>query len=317
MFMTSVKIGKTNVTTQPLGLGTNAVGGHNLFPNLDDQVGIKIVRQALDDGITMLDTAFAYGMGQSEKLIGQAIQGYDRSKFQIATKGAQRVTANGDVVIDNSPAFLKQCVTDSLERLQTDYLDIFYIHFSDGKTPLNDAVAALNELKQAGKIRAIGVSNLSMDQLKEANQDNLVDIDEEQYNLLHRDAEAERFPYLREHQISFVPFFPLASGLLTGKYHAETSFPSDDIRHDNPDFNGERFTTIVNQVEQVEQIARQHHAKVAQIILAWYLKNPDISVVIPGAKHPAQVQSNAQALQIDLSAAEYAEIDQLFSPEKL
>ncbi len=186
-----VKIGKSNVITTPLGLGTNAVGGHNLFPNLDDATGVAMVKAALDAGITLLDTAFAYGMGQSERLIGQAIQGYDREKIQIATKGAQKVLADGQVVIDNSPAFLKQAVTDSLERLQTDYLDIFYIHFPDDHTPLNEAVAALQELKEAGKIRAIGVSNMSMEQLAEANQDGYVDVDEELYNLVDRSAEAD------------------------------------------------------------------------------------------------------------------------------
>lgn len=310
--MQKVKIGKSDVITGPLGLGTNAVGGHNLFPNLSNEVGIEIVKTALDSGITLLDTAFAYGMGESEKLIGEAIKGYDRSKIQIATKGCQKVEKDGNVVIDDSPEFLKQCVEDSLKRLQTDYLDIFYIHFPDGHTPLNESVAALNELKKAGKIRAIGVSNLSMEQLKEANLDNLVDIDEEKYNLVDREAEKERFPYLRDHDISFVPFFPLASGLLTGKYSKATTFPADDIRHDDPDFKGEDFKKIMEGVDAIRPIAEKHHATVAQIVLAWYIKNPDISVVIPGAKKPEQVKSNAKALDINLTDAEYQKIDESF-----
>lgn len=306
-----VKIGKSNVESTPLGLGTNAVGGNNLFPNLKDETGIQIVKAGLDSGITLLDTAFAYGMGHSEELIGQAIKGYDRSKFVIATKAAQD-TSDGDVKINNNPQFLKQSVEDALKRLQTDYIDIFYIHFPDDQTPKDEAVAALNEMKQEGKIKAIGVSNFSLDQIKEANKDGLVDVVEDQYSLLHRDAEKEMFDYLRENNISFVPFFPLASGLLTGKYSEVVDFPENDIRHGNPDFTGERFEKIVEKVNNLKPLADKHGITTAQLVLAWYIKNPDITVVIPGAKRPEQVQSNAKALNVELSDEEYAQIDNDF-----
>ncbi|MCL0318509.1 aldo/keto reductase [Apilactobacillus xinyiensis] len=306
-----VKIGKSEVSTTSLGLGTNAVGGYNLFAGLNDEDGIKIVKQALDSGITMLDTAFAYGMGHSEELIGQAIQGYDRSKFVIATKAAQDVK-NGEVTINNSPEFLKQSVDEALERLQTDYIDIFYIHFPDDNTPKYEAVAALNEMKQAGKIKAIGVSNFSLDQIKEANKDGLVDVVEDQYSLIHREAEQELFPYLRENNISFVPFFPLASGLLTGKYSKEVSFPANDMRNENPDFKGQRFESIINKVSQISKIAEKHEVSTAQLVLAWYMKNPDITVVIPGAKKAEQVASNAKAMNVSLDNDEYKTIDEIF-----
>ncbi|CAI2662232.1 Aldo-keto reductase IolS [Apilactobacillus kunkeei] len=306
-----VKIGKSNVESTPLGLGTNAVGGNNLFPNLKDETGIQIVKTGLDSGITLLDTAFAYGMGHSEELIGQAIKGYDRSKFVIATKAAQD-TSDGDVTINNNPQFLKKSVDDALKRLQTDYIDIFYIHFPDDQTPKDEAVAALNEMKQEGKIKAIGVSNFSLDQIKEANKDGLVDVVEDQYSLLHRDAETEMFDYLRENNISFVPFFPLASGLLTGKYSEVVDFPENDIRHGNPDFTGERFEKIVEKVNNLKPLADKHGITTAQLVLAWYIKNPDVTVVIPGAKRPEQVQSNAKALNVSLSDEEYAQIDNDF-----
>ncbi|ALJ31264.1 Aldo-keto reductase IolS [Apilactobacillus kunkeei] len=306
-----VKIGKSNVESTPLGLGTNAVGGNNLFPNLKDETGIQIVKTGLDSGITLLDTAFAYGMGHSEELIGQAIKGYDRSKFVIATKAAQD-TSDGDVKINNNPQFLKKSVDDALKRLQTDYIDIFYIHFPDDQTPKDEAVAALNEMKQEGKIKAIGVSNFSLDQIKEANKDGLVDVVEDQYSLLHRDAETEMFDYLRENNISFVPFFPLASGLLTGKYSEVVDFPENDIRHGNPDFTGERFEKIVEKVNNLKPLADKHGITTAQLVLAWYIKNPDVTVVIPGAKRPEQVQSNAKALNVSLSDEEYAQIDNDF-----
>ncbi|TMS99829.1 aldo/keto reductase [Apilactobacillus kunkeei] len=306
-----VKIGKSNVESTPLGLGTNAVGGNNLFPNLKDETGIQIVKTGLDSGITLLDTAFAYGMGHSEELIGQAIKGYDRSKFVIATKAAQD-TSDGDVKINNNPQFLKQSVDDALKRLQTDYIDIFYIHFPDDQTPKDEAVAALNEMKQEGKIKAIGVSNFSLDQIKEANKDGLVDVVEDQYSLLHRDAETEMFDYLRENNISFVPFFPLASGLLTGKYSEVVDFPENDIRHGNPDFTGERFEKIVEKVNNLKPLADKHGITTAELVLAWYIKNPDVTVVIPGAKRPEQVESNAKALNVSLSDEEYAQIDNDF-----
>ncbi|CAI2672974.1 Aldo-keto reductase IolS [Apilactobacillus kunkeei] len=306
-----VKIGKSNVESTPLGLGTNAVGGNNLFPNLKDETGIQIVKTGLDSGINLLDTAFAYGMGHSEELIGQAIKGYDRSKFVIATKAAQD-TSDGDVKINNNPQFLKKSVDDALKRLQTDYIDIFYIHFPDDQTPKDEAVAALNEMKQEGKIKAIGVSNFSLDQIKEANKDGLVDVVEDQYSLLHRDAETEMFDYLRENNISFVPFFPLASGLLTGKYSEVVDFPENDIRHGNPDFTGERFEKIVEKVNNLKPLADKHGITTAQLVLAWYIKNPDVTVVIPGAKRPEQVKSNAKALNVSLSDEEYAQIDNDF-----
>ena len=303
-----VKIGKSNVESTPLGLGTNAVGGNNLFPNLKDETGIQIVKTGLDSGITLLDTAFAYGMGHSEELIGQAIKGYDRSKFVIATKAAQD-TSDGDVKINNNPQFLKKSVDDALKRLQTDYIDIF---FPDDQTPKDEAVAALNEMKQEGKIKAIGVSNFSLDQIKEANKDGLVDVVEDQYSLLHRDAETEMFDYLRENNISFVPFFPLASGLLTGKYSEVVDFPENDIRHGNPDFTGERFEKIVEKVNNLKPLADKHGITTAQLVLAWYIKNPEVTVVIPGAKRPEQVESNAKALNVSLSDEEYAQIDNDF-----
>lgn len=307
-----VKIGQSDVVSTPLGFGTNAVGGHNLFPNLDEEAGMNSVRAALDSGITMLDTAFAYGFGRSEELIGKVLKDYDRSKVVVATKGAQIV--NGDqVTISNRPADLEKFVKDSLNRLDTDYLDIFYIHFPDDQTPKAEAIAKLAELKKQGLIKAIGVSNFSLEQLKEANQNHDVDIVEDQYSLVHRDAEKELFPYLEQEQISFVPFFPLASGLLTGKYDGSpVNFPEDDLRSGDPNFSGSRFHAITQSVKNLQPIADNHDATIAQVVLAWYIKNPDITVVIPGAKTPEQVRSNAKAMNVALSDQEYNTIDNAF-----
>lgn len=310
--MSDVRIGKSQVYASALGLGTNAVGGHNLFPGLDDENGKEIIRTALRNGITLLDTAYAYGLGRSEELIGEVLQEpeFDRARVIIATKAAHVPGNEGEK--DNSPEFLRNAVEDALKRLKTSYIDIFYIHFPDHKTPKNEAVAALHELKEAGKIRAIGVSNFSLDQIKEANLEGYVDVVEDQYSLLHRHAETELFPYLKQHEISFVPFFPLASGLLTGKYTQELEFEDGDIRQDNPDFQSKRFKEIIAKVDQLKPMAAHHDADVAQLVLAWYLKNPDVAAVIPGAKRPDQVADNAKATDIHLSYDDYDFIDKLF-----
>lgn len=311
--MTDVKIGKSQVYSSQLGLGTNAVGGHNLYPNLNEATGKEVVRAALRNGITLLDTAFAYGEGRSEQLIGEVLQEpeFKRSEVVIATKAAHDPSRNGE--FNNSPEFLVQSVKAALQRLQTDYLDIFYIHFPDKMTPKFQAVAALQELKEAGIIKAIGVSNFSLEQLKDANRDGFVDVVEDRYSLIHRECEQELFPYLAKNEISFVPYFPLASGLLTGKYTKEATFAEGDLRREKPDFKGERFVQVVDKVTQLQPIAQNYNSTVAQIVLAWYLKNPAVAVVIPGAKQPEQVLANAKASAIELSNTDYAKIDQLFS----
>ncbi|MBZ6002777.1 aldo/keto reductase [Leuconostoc gelidum subsp. aenigmaticum] len=303
MLIDQNKIKMINNQAIKLGIGTNKVGGHNLFDNLKDQDGFDVVKEALDSGITMIDTAYMYGLGRSEEIIGQVIKNYPRENFKIATKAAQ--DPGNNLTINNDPIFLEKAVNDALSRLQTDYIDIFYIHFPDDKTPKDKAVAALNELKKAGKIRAIGLSNFSLEQIKEANKNNQVDYVEDHYNLIQRHVEREIWPYLKENEIKFVPYFPLASGLLTGKYTLDDANKFKSL-------NREQFEKIIQVLKGIDVIANKHDATVAQIILAWYIKNPEISAVIPGARIPSQVASNVATLKIDLSTAEYQEIDNAF-----
>lgn len=307
-----VTFGKSEVVANLLGLGTNAVGGHNLFHALDDQAGKQLVDAAIANGINLLDTAYVYGLGHSEELIGEVIQHHHRPDLVIATKGAHDFSS-GEEVINNDPAFLTAQVEASLRRLQTDYLDIYYIHFPDHDTPKAEAVGALQRLKEQGKIRAIGVSNFSLAQIKAANADGYVDVVEDEFSLLHQDHLTDGLlDYLHDHQISFVPYFPLASGLLTGKYDHLVEFPADDIRSQIADFKEPRFSQILAAVEQVRPIAAAHNATVTQVILAWYLQNPLISAVIPGAKRAQQVEANAQAMNVALSDAEYQTITAAF-----
>lgn len=303
-----IQIGESEVYTTKLGLGTNKVGGHNLYPNLDDKKGKEIIKTALDQGISFLDTAFGYGFGRSEELIGQVLKNYPRNQVIIADKAGIGLNKNEAVVADNTPKLLKHWVDLALQRLHTDYIDIFFIHHPDQKTPKDEAIAALAGEKKAGKIKAIGVSNFSLDQLKQANQNNQVDIVEDNYSLAYRDKEKTLFPYLKAHQISFSPYFPLASGLLTGKYGL--SDQSHFSRYHQ--YTKEEFSKIVQGVDALKPIAKKHQISVTQLVLAWYIKNPNISVVIPGAKNVKQVLDNAKALTVHLTGSEFKTIDNLF-----
>ena len=312
----AVQFGKSAVVANPLGLGTNAVGGYNLFPGLDDGAGRKLVDAAIANGINLLDTAYVYGLGHSEQLVGQVVKDHRREELVIATKGAHDFST-GREVIRNDPDFITQQVDQSLKRLGVDYIDIYYLHFPDHDTPKAEAVGALQRLREAGKIRAIGISNFNLDQIKEANADGYVDVVEDEFSLLHQDHLTEgMLDYLRDHQISFVPYFPLASGLLTGKYVQDVIFPEDDIRSQIADFKQPRYGKILAAVDQVRPIADRHGATVAQTILAWYLQNQLITAVIPGAKRADQVISNAQAMNIQLTAEEYQTIETTFADFK-
>lgn len=307
-----VNLGKSDVEVLPIALGTNAVGGHNLYPNLDEEQGKDVVRQVINHGINLLDTAYIYGPERSEELVGEVVKEYPREQIKIATKGSHEFDENQEVHQNNQPEYLKQQVENSLKRLQTDYIDLYYIHFPDDNTPKDQAVAALQELKEQGKIKAIGVSNFTLDQLKEANKDGYVDVVQLEYNLLHRENEAV-LQYCVDHQITFIPYFPLASGILAGKYDENTKF--SDHRTTRRDFIPGVFEENVRRVKALESIAAAHQTSIANIVLAFYLTRPVIDVIIPGAKRAEQVIENIKAADIVLSDDEIQYIDELFPIE--
>ncbi|HHJ3758199.1 TPA: aldo/keto reductase [Staphylococcus aureus] len=307
-----VNLGKSDVEVFPIALGTNAVGGHNLYPNLDEEQGKDVVRQAINHGINLLDTAYIYGPERSEELVGEVVKEYPREQIKIATKGSHEFDENQEVHQNNQPEYLKRQVENSLKRLQTDYIDLYYIHFPDDNTPKDQAVAALQELKEQGKIKAIGVSNFTLDQLKEANKDGYVDVVQLEYNLLHRENEAV-LQYCVDHLITFIPYFPLASGILAGKYDENTKF--SDHRTTRRDFIPGVFEENVRRVKALESLAAAHQTSIANIVLAFYLTRPAIDVIIPGAKRAEQVIENIKAADIVLSDDEIQYIDELFPIE--
>ncbi|KRG09286.1 aldo/keto reductase [Staphylococcus sp. NAM3COL9] len=307
-----VQLGKSDVKVSPIALGTNAVGGHNLYNNLDEEQGKETVRTAIRNDINLLDTAFIYGPERSEELVGETVKEFTREEFAIATKGAHYFDEDGNVQISNDPQFLKEQVSQSLKRLKLDYIDLYYIHFPDESTPKNEAVAALKELKDEGKIKAIGVSNFSLEQLKEANKDGYVDVVQMEYNLLNRKNE-KIFEYTSENDITFIPYFPLVSGLLAGKYTENTKF--DDLRAKNPEFQGERYQENLEKIDQLRVIADNHRVDVVHVVLAYYLTKPSLDVIIPGAKRPNQVVDNLITLDFKLTNEEIKKIEQLFPIE--
>jgi aryl-alcohol dehydrogenase-like predicted oxidoreductase len=308
---TRINLGKSDVSVNPVGLGTNAVGGHNIYPNiLDEEEGKNAVRAALDHGINHLDTASMYGFGRSEELIGEVIKEYQRENIVIATKGGIKFEGDNSVK-NNTPSSLKQDVEESLKRLKTDYIDLYYIHYPDEDTPKAEAVGALKELKEEGKIRSIGVSNFTIDQLKEANQDGYVDVLQGEYNLLKRAAEEIYFPYTAQENITFIPFYPLESGLLAGKYDENMTFT--DLRANKPSFQGENFKRNLEKVGRLRGIAEAKEAEIAHIVLAWYFSRPSLDAIIPGAKRPEQVRNNMKVSDVHLTEEEINQIDEIFS----
>ncbi|WP_431804319.1 aldo/keto reductase [Halobacillus andaensis] len=305
-----IKLGKSDITVNPIGLGTNAVGGHNIYPNLDEEIGKDVVREAIYNGINFLDTAYIYGPERSEELVGEVVKETGRREDTvIATKGAHQFKGE-EVIFNNTPGFLKESVEQSLNRLGTDYIDLYYIHFPDEDTPKDEAVGALKDLKDEGKIRSIGVSNFSLDQLKEANKDGYVDVIQSEYNLFKREAERDLLPYTAANQITFVPYFPLASGLLAGKYNENSTF--DDIRAKNPLFEGETYRRNLEKVDQIRSLADSKGVEVAHLVLAWYLTQDSVDAIIPGAKRKEQVIDNLRTLEVELSQGEVREIDRIF-----
>ncbi|WP_144534071.1 aldo/keto reductase [Bacillus pumilus] len=309
--MKKVTLGRTNLQVNPIGLGTNAVGGHNLFPNLSEDAGRELVETALDQGVNFLDSAFIYGLGRSEELIGEIIaKRGGRENLVLATKGAHK-EVNGQIELDNSRDFLREQVENSLKRLQTDYIDLYYMHFPDGRTPLEEVAGTLKELKDEGKIRAIGASNLDFEQLQAFNRDGYLDVLQSEYSLLKREAEKDLLPYCVEHRISFIPYFPLASGLLTGKFTKDATF--DDIRAKDPLFQGEAFLQNLEKVDKLKAIAQSKNAETAHVALAWLLAQDGIDAIIPGAKRAEQVQQNLKTNEVQLTKEEINQIDHIFS----
>ncbi len=286
-------LGRSGFTVSAVGLGCN-----NFGRRLDLAGTRAVIDAALDHGITFLDTADIYGGdGASERLIGEVLAGR-RDRVVLATKFGMALS--GDTGEPRgSRAYLRRAVEGSLERLRTDRIDLFYYHEPDGVTPVAETVGALAELADEGKIRTYGVSNFDAEQLREAAErgdDRLAAIQNE-YSLLEREAEAEVLPLARELGVGFVPYFPLASGMLTGKFRRGEPLPDGTRLAGRP----ERFTDAVfDRLEALEVFAAERGHTLLELAFAALASQPGIPSVIAGAMSPEQIAANAGAAAWEL-----------------
>lgn len=308
--MKKVELKKSGLKITRVGLGTNSIGSHNIYPNIDENVSKDIVKEYVLDGGNFIDTAYFYGLGRSEELIGEVVNTLNKRKdVIIATKGSFVIDESG-TSHDNTPEFLLSSVNDALKRLNTEYIDIFYIHFPDDKTPKDEAINALASLKKQGIIRAIGVSNFTLEQLKQANKDNHVDVVQDRYNLFMQSIDDEYIDYLLTHNIGFIPYSPLASGLLTGKYTLETQL--SERKQKSVLFSKENYVNNLNKIEVLKEIARNKDGETSHIALAWLLAQKFVTAIIPGAKQVDQMLINNKTSDIVLSDDEMKRISETF-----
>jgi aryl-alcohol dehydrogenase-like predicted oxidoreductase len=300
-------LGRSGIAISTIGLGTNYVGGHNLYPEVDEDEGVRLVQRAVDEGITFIDTADVYGTGRSEELVGKALQGR-RDKVVLATKGGVLFGERGPGA-DNDPAYLRSALEASLRRLGVDSVDLYYIHRFDGKTPPQESFGELMRFKEEGLIRAAGVSNFELPQLEAAAAAGQVDALQSQYNMLQRKVEADVLPYCAAHGIAFVPWGPLAYGLLGGRYARDFKLPENDWRHRSGAFGEDSFSRNLDVVDAMRPIAQRVGVPLAHVAMQWLLSRPAVASVITGAKRAEQVTANARAAQPVLSNADLEALD--------
>jgi myo-inositol catabolism protein IolS len=286
---------KTDMDISILGIGANKVGGHNYRSDLNEEDGKNFVKEAIHLGVNFIDTADVYGLGRSEELIGEVLREIDtkREDLYIATKGANQWDSKGNVKINNRPEYLRGALEASLKRLGTDYVDLYYLHFPDNETPISESVGELSRLKEEGKIRAIGVSNLNLEQLKQADQVTEISALQSGYNMFDRRVEADLLPYCAEHDISFIPYFPLASGLLGGRYK-----PTDPVPKR---LTPEEFTQRLAIVDQLKTVAESKGTILPHLALAWLLAQDGVDAVIPGGRNPEQIRGLVDAAEVWLT----------------
>ena len=289
----------------------------NVGDTVTDQIsqgaesGGRTIHRALDLGVTHLDTAEIYGPFLNEELVGRAIQGR-RDQVVVATKfGLVSHSGGGPGVIDSTPANVRAAVEGSLQRLGTDYVDLYYQHRVDPNTPIEDTVGAVADLVSEGKVGHIGLSEAGVDTIRRAHTVHPITALQTEYSLWTRDVEAELLPLLRELGVGFVPYSPLGHGFLTGQIRSTDDISDDDWRKTNPRFVGENFQRNLRIVDEVKAVAAEAAATPAQIALAWLLTQGNDIAPIPGTKWVARVEENTAADAIELSAEQIERLNNL------
>ncbi len=309
--MKYTKLGQTGLDVSVISFGTWQYGGD--WGSFDTQEAQSAIRQALDLGINFFDTAQAYGFGISERVLGEALRlelKSKRDRIVIATKGGLRLE-DGKMLRDSSPRWLREGVEQSLKNLGVDTIDVYQVHWPDPNTPFAETGAALDRLVSEGKIRYVGVSNFSAQQLKEFEKTRKIDTLQPVYHLFRREIEKDVLPYCEDHGIGVLVYGPLAHGLLGGRYTTDTTFDSGDWRSKHAAFRGEPFARNLEVVEKLKALASDLGITVSQLAIAWVLANPAVDVAIVGARRPQQLVQTAPAADVTLSASTIVEIDRI------
>jgi aryl-alcohol dehydrogenase-like predicted oxidoreductase len=319
--MESRQLGGSNIYVSPIILGTWAIGGW-MWGGTDEKEAIKAIRASIDAGVTTIDTAAVYGFGLSEKIVGKAIKG-KRDDVVIATKCGMRwdsdegsdpwpqKDAHGkDIVIrkNSKPESIIYECEQSLKRLGIDVIDLYQLHWPDMSTPFEDSWNAMVKLQQEGKVRAIGVSNYSVDQLKRCHAVRHVNSVQPPYSLIRRNIEKDLIPFCQRNQVGVIVYSPLERGLLTGRVSVDREFAKDDHRRELEIFSKENRKRVLDVLEEIRPIAEKHKASFSQVILNCTIHMPGITAAIVGARGPDQALENAKAAELELTPDERLQV---------
>ncbi len=318
------KLGSSGIEVSTVAFGAWAIGGW-MWGGTDESQAIAAIHAGLDHGVNLVDTAPSYGFGLSEEIVGRAIRDR-RDKVVLATKcgmvwdreegefqtysneyGVTSEPSLRKIYRNQRPEVIRQELDRSLKRLQVTHIDLYQTHWQDTTTPLAETMGELLRLKQEGKIRAIGVSNVNLAQLTDYGP---IDADQERYSLLDRDIEKNGIlPYCREHRIAMLPYSPLAHGLLTGKLRPDRQYGQGDLRAESRRFSADNVERINRMLQAIQPIADRHGLTLAQLVIAWTASQPGITSVLCGARTPQQAIENAAAGSVQLSVDELHAIE--------
>lgn len=310
-------LGGSSIDASAVGLGTWAIGGW-MWGGTDESESIAAIQASIDEGISLIDTAPAYGQGRAEEILGAAIRGR-RDEVVLATKcGLVWHTTQGNRFFDydGEPVHrylgresIVHEVEESLRRLGTDHIDLYITHWQDPTTPIEETVAALVQLREQGKIRAIGASNVSEQELRSYVATGELDAIQEEYSMIARDIETTLLPIARDAGVSTLSYSSLALGLLSGSMGPDRVFSGDDQRKGNPRFSLANREKVARLMQAIDPVADAHAATKAQIVIAWTLQQPGITYSLCGARNPKQAKENAAAGRIRLSRDDLTLID--------